>query len=181
MALICSIAYDLERNLGRAYREILERLKPEDHCVFLDHDACWTTRDWYKQILTAIDRYPDAGLFGAMCNRIGNKEQVPDGVPKCHDMAAHREFGLELQQKYGSEGIDVTNGHVLSGVVLCIPAAARAGLKIPDGFFGVDNEMHRAVRRMGKRVYILRGLYVQHWYRGDGVGHVNAPKARRTV
>jgi GT2 family glycosyltransferase len=180
MALICSIAYDLNRNLGGAYREILERLKPEDHCVFLDHDACWTTRDWYKQILQAIERYPDAGLFGAVTNRIGNKDQVVAGAPAGHDMAAHRIFGKALQDKHGSEALDVTDGHVLSGVVLCIPAAARAGLKIPDGFFGVDNEMHRAVKRAGKRVYLLRGLYVQHWYRGDGVGHASAPKAART-
>lgn len=179
MALIVSIAYDTERNLGRAYREIIERLKPEDDCCFLDHDACWTTRDWYQQLQAAIKRYPNAGLFGAVTNRIGNKEQVVPGAPAGHDMAAHRRFGLELQTKHGSEGTDVTDGRMLSGVVLCIPAAARAaGFRISDGFFGVDNAMHREARRLGKRVYLLRGLYVQHWYRGAGEKHVNAPKAR---
>jgi GT2 family glycosyltransferase len=178
--LVTAIAYDVERNLGRAYREILARLPPEDHCVFLDHDACWTTRDWYKQILKAIERYPDAGLFGAVTNRIGNKDQVVAGAPSGHDMAPHRIFGKALQDKHGTDATDVTDGHVLSGVVLCIPSAARSVIQIPNGFFGIDNEMHRAVRRAGKRVYLLRGLYVYHWYRGDGVGHVNAPKAPRT-
>lgn len=178
--LVAAIAYDVERNLGRAYREILSRLKPEDDCVFLDHDAIWTTRDWYPQFQAAIKRYPDAGLFGAVTNRIGNKQQVVPGAPAGHDMAAHRRFGLELQQKYGTDALDVTDGHVLSGVVLCIPAAVRAaGFQIPDGFFGVDNAMHREARRLGRRVYLLRGLYVQHFYRGDGVGHPGAPKAKR--
>ena len=176
--LIAAIAYDAERNLGRAYREILARLQPEDHCVFLDHDAVWTTRDWHGQLLEAIERYPDGALFGAMTNRIGNKEQIPSGAPAGHDMLEHRRFGLELQQKYGSEAIDVSSKHMLSGVVLCIPARARASLPIADGFFGVDNQMHRDARRLGK-VYLLRGLYVQHFYRGDGVGHTNAPRARK--
>lgn len=177
--LITAIAYDLERNLGRAYREIVARLRPEDHVAFLDHDAVWTTPTWYQQLLEAIARYPDGALFGAMTNRIGNRQQIPPGAPAGHDMAAHRSFGQELQDRFGSEAIDVTNAHLLSGVVLCMPAAARAKLPIADGFFGVDNELHRAARRVGK-VYLLRGLYVQHWYRGAGEKHVNAPKAKRS-
>jgi hypothetical protein len=35
------------------------------------------------------------------------------------------------------------------------------------------------VKRLGKRIYLLKGLYVQHWYRGDGVGHPGAPKAKK--
>lgn len=177
--LVTAIAYDLERNLGRAYREILERLRPEDHCVFLDHDACWTTRDWYRTLLQAIERYPNAGLFGAMTNRIGNKEQIPQGVPAGHDMAVHRAFGQELEQKHGSDAIDVTDRHLLSGVVMCFTAPAIARLKVADGFFGVDNQAHRDVKRMGLRIYLLRGLYVQHWYRGDGRGHHGAPRAAK--
>lgn len=177
--LIAAIAYDLERNLGRAYRETLARLRPEDHCVFIDHDAIWTTRDWYRLLLEAIARYPDAGLFGAMTNRIGNKQQIPRGAPPGHDMQAHRRFGKELQDAHGSDAIDVTNAHLLSGVVLCIPAETRRVLPIADGMMGVDNQMHRDVRRLGKRVYLLRGLYVQHHYRADGVGHVNPPRAAK--
>lgn len=178
--LVTTIAYDLERNLGRAYREHLLRLKPGDHIAFLDHDACWTTRDWYPQILQAIDRYPDAGLFGAVTNRIGNKQQIAPGFPPGHDMGAHRVFGAQLQQKYGTEAEDVTAKHLLSGVVLIFTAPIIPRLKILDGFFGVDNEVHKEVRRLGRRVYLLRGLYVQHWYRGGGEKHVNAPKAKKT-
>lgn len=175
--LITATAYDLERNLGRAYREIVARLRPDDHCVFLDHDAIWTTRDWYPLLLEAIKRYPNAGLFGAMTNRIGNKEQIPPGVPAGHDMAAHRKFGQELRARYGTEAIDITDKHLLSGVVMCFTAPVLQKLQIVDGFFGVDNQVHRDVRRMNKRVLLLRGLYVQHWYRGDGVGHEGAPRA----
>jgi GT2 family glycosyltransferase len=179
MALITAIAYDVEKNLGRAYREIVARLQPEDHVVFLDHDAIWTTRDWYKILLQAIERYPDAGLFGAMTNRIGNKEQIPPGAPAGHDLLVHRKFGLELQQRHGTDAVDITGKHLLSGVVMCFTAPVLKNLIFSDGFFGVDNNAHRDVRSLGKRVYLLKGLYVQHLYRADGIGHVGAPKAQR--
>jgi hypothetical protein len=35
------------------------------------------------------------------------------------------------------------------------------------------------VKRLGKKILLLRGLYVQHFYRADGVGHKDAPKAKR--
>jgi GT2 family glycosyltransferase len=178
VALITAIAYDVERNLGAAYREIISRLRPEDHIVFLDHDAIFTTRTWFSQLLAAIERYPDAALFGAMTNRIGNKEQIPRGAPAGHDMVAHRAFGAELQKQHGTDAIDVTGKHLLSGVVLCLTARARASVSPVDGFYGVDNQLHRDARRVGK-VYLLRGLYVQHWYRADGIGHPGAPKASR--
>ncbi len=178
--LVTAIAYDLKRNLGGAYREHLDRLKPGDHCCFLDHDAIWTTRDWYPRLLEAIARYPDAGLFGAMTNRIGNKQQIAPGAPPGHDMAAHRLFGEAQLKRFGTEAIDITSAHLLSGVVMLFTAKAISKIKISDGFFGVDNEAHKEVRRAGLRVYLLRGLYVQHWYRGDGVKHENAPKAKKT-
>lgn len=179
--LITAIAYDLDRNLGRAYNEIASRLRPDDHVCFLDHDAVFTTYDWFRQLSEAIERYPDAGLFGAMTNRIGNKQQIAPGAPASHDTAAHRAFGAKLMAEHGSAAIDVTNKHLLSGVVLCFPRMGRSGIRFADGFFGVDNQVHRDVRSSGKRVYLLPGLYVQHWYRGAGEKHENAPRATKTT
>lgn len=178
--LITAIAYDLERNLGRSYRENVARLRPGDDVCFLDHDAVFTTREWYPQLLGAIERYPDAGLFGAVTNRIGNKQQIAPGAPGGHDMLEHRQFGELLRRQHGTDAIDVTNKHLLSGVVLCFTSRALERVIFLDGFFGVDNEVHRDVRAAGLRIYLLPGLYVQHWYRGAGEKHENAPKARRS-
>jgi GT2 family glycosyltransferase len=178
MALITAIAYDLERDLGRAYGEIAARLRPEDHIAFIDHDAMWTTRDWYPQLLAAIERYPDAGLFGAVTNRIGNKQQIAPGAPAGHDIREHRLFGEALQKQHGTDAIDVTNRHMLSGVLLCFTAPAIARIKFASGFFGIDNQAHRDVAKFA-RVLLLPGLYLYHWYRADGRGHENAPKAVR--
>lgn len=179
MALVTAIAYDTERDLGHAYNEIMGRLSPGDWACFLDHDAVFTTRDWYKQILDAIAAYPEAGLFTAVTNRIGRKSQIPPGAPTGHDMAEHRKFGAELADKHGHTAKDITRESPLSGVVMILSVETwRKMGGFASGFFGVDNRAHRDVARFA-RVMLLPGLYVYHWYRGDGVGHENAPKASK--
>lgn len=179
MALIVTIAYDVERNLGRAYNATMERLRPGDWCCFLDHDAVFTTRDWYPQILEAIGRYPEAGLFGAVTNRIGRKTQIAPGAPASHDMREHRAFGAALAAKHGSTARDVTRESPISGVVMILSREAWEKMgQFKDGFFGVDNRAHHDVARNGMRVLLLEGLYVYHWYRADGVGHDGAPRAQ---
>ena len=179
--LVTAIAYDVERDLGRAYNEIMGRMLPADWVCLLDHDAVFTTRDWYKQLLSAIDANPDAGLFAAVTNRIGRKSQIAPGCPDGHDMRAHRAFGQRLLEQHGHTVRDITRDSPISGVVmvLSVDTWERMG-GFSSGFFGVDNNAHRAVAKTGRKVLLLPGLYVQHWYRGDGVGHDGAPKAIRS-
>jgi GT2 family glycosyltransferase len=178
MALVTAIAYDLDRNLGRAYNDIMVRLFPGDWCCFLDHDATWTTVEWYRQLLEAIAKYPDAGIFAAVTNRIGRKTQIPQSAPAGHDMRDHRAFGKALFEKYGSTAKDITQESPISGVVMCLSRETWGKIRgFRSGFFGVDNYAHIDVRSAGLKVYLMPGLYVQHWYRGDGVGHKNAPRA----
>lgn len=181
MALIASIAYDVERNLGRAYNQIMGRIQPQDWAVFLDHDAVFTTREWYPQILAAIEANPNAGLITAVTNRIGRKQQIAPGAPAGHDMLEHRAFGARLLAQHGSSVRDVTNDSPISGVVMAMSKDTWTRIQFfKDGFFGVDNRAHRDVARAGRRVLLMPGLYVQHFYRADGVGHENAPRAAKS-
>lgn len=180
--LIASIAFDTERNLGRAYNRMMQRLEADDWCVFLDHDAIWTTRFWYSQLLAAIAANPDGGLFTACTNRIGRKEQIAPGCPQGHDMREHFAFGDRLYHQCGSSVRDMTGGNPISGVVMCLSKSTWEKMGgFSEGFFGVDNNAHWAMKRIGKKVYLLPGLYVYHWYRADGRGHRGAPRARKRV
>jgi GT2 family glycosyltransferase len=179
VALITAIAYDVERDLGRAYNATMERLRPGDWGCFLDHDALFTTRSWYPQILEAIAANPNAGLITGMTNRIGRKTQISKGCPTGHDIREHFAFGAAQKERYGSTVIDVTNQSPISGVLMALSRETweRMG-RFKSGFFGVDNSAHRDVAKFA-RVFMMPGLYLYHWYRGDGVGHPGAPKASR--
>jgi GT2 family glycosyltransferase len=180
--LFTAIAFDAEKNLGRAYNEVMSRLLPDDWVVFIDHDALWTTRDWYRQLTAVIAASPDAGLITAVTNRVGpcSRRQISPGAPKGHDMREHFAFGAKQRDRYKNSLEDVTKGPVISGVVMCLSRSTWQEMGgFASGFFGVDNDAHRAICALGKRIYLMRGLYVYHWYRADGVGHPHAPTAKR--
>lgn len=164
MNLLCCIPYKPHGNLGAAYNDFMSRLANDEWAVFIDHDAAFTTPDWHKQLLQAIAAHPNAGLFTAKTNRIGNPMQR-DTTVQGHDMRAHRAHGKTLAGR--TSVTDVTGlPQLISGVVMCLSKRTweRVG-GFCDGFLGVDNDMHRKCMQAGLRVYILNGLYVYHWYR----------------
>jgi len=175
--LIAAIAYDPSRNLGRAYNDVMRRLDDDDWACFIDHDAMFTTRDWYHQLTRVAELMPAVGLFTCVTNRIGNQEQIATGCPLSHDIIAHRIYGQVRADKYGYGYRSAQ--YPISGVMMMLSKRVwmmTGGFK--NGFLGVDNAMHRSVRDIGKEVAILEGVYVYHWYRADGKGHPGAMAAR---
>lgn len=174
--LITAIAFDRERNLGNAYNEVMARLYINDWACFIDHDALFTTREWYQQLTLAIESYPLAGMFTAVTNRVGNPSQVPLDCPIGHNMLDHFMYGKRLYNRYGSLAHDITRGRLISGVLMCLSKRTWLDMgKFKSGFLGVDNRAHKDIAALGRSVYILPGLYLYHWYRADGVNHINPP------
>jgi len=169
--ILTLIPFSPEKDLGAAYNAAMKRLRSGDWAVFLDHDAMFTTYGWHSQIAEAIKRHPDAWVFTCMTNRIMCKWQKVAGADRCgHDIMHHRRLGGRLAAAHGSTAVKVTGRTPLSGVLMVVSFDRwKAGLRFESGFFGVDNALHLLCRRKGGEVYLLRGLYVYHWYRGDGV------------
>jgi GT2 family glycosyltransferase len=168
-------AYDLDRDLARAYDEAFERLRDDDWACFVDHDAMFTTYDWFRQLARVVEAAPPStGMVTAVTNRIGCVHQRAPGAPRTHDYAEHRRFGAELAERHGDRLSDVTHLSPISGVVMLIPKRAWAAIgRPPSGFLGVDNWIHLSMRKAGWRVFLMPGLYVYHWYRADGAEHLS--------
>lgn len=158
------------KNLGRAYNLCMERLHEEDWACFIDHDACFTTPTWYQQLESIVAECPEPCVLTAKTNRVGSPwQRVPDIDPREHSMIEHRRIGRHLADQYGTTLTDVTDQGLMSGVVILLAKKTWRQLGgFRDGFLGVDNELHQAARDQGLRVYLMEGLYVYHWYRGDG-------------
>lgn len=165
---------DAERaiNLGWTYNQYMELLPNEDDwACFLDHDAMYTTHNWYNQLESIIEKYPDYGLFTSKTNRISNGAQITYGVGKhIHDMKFHRAKGYELQEEYFDLVTEMPR--TISGVVMLTKKAvwkAAGGFK--DGFLGVDSNYDGRVRAAGYKVGLMEGVFVYHWYR-EKVAHL---------
>ena len=163
-------------NLGWAYNNFMNLVGDDDWVCFLDHDATFTTMYWYHQLEDIIKEHTDVGLFTALTNRIGQPAQVIDSVDKeNHDISYHRKIGKKIQQEHFTSITPFNNPEVLlSGVVILISKKtwkATGGFK--DGFLRVDRDMHERCIDNNIKVGLMNGVYVYHWYRGDGdVSHL---------
>ncbi len=159
-------------NLGHAYNEQMKRLDDDDWACFIDHDACFTTRQWYRQLEAITQRLDGPAVLTAMTNRVGSRWQIAPGVdPNNHSMEYHRAIGEKLMGEHGAKLTDVTDHPLMSGVVILLSKNTWKLLGgFEDGFLGVDNAIHQAARDKGFKVYLMEGLYVYHWYRADTGG-----------
>ncbi|PAX60499.1 hypothetical protein [Brunnivagina elsteri] len=162
-----------DKNIGAVYNNFMNMIPDADWACFLDHDAMFTTLDWYKQLEDIVESlsvsHHDAGLLTVCTNRIGNFEQIIQGIePQNHDIYYHRKIGKQRQIEYGNSLRECE--HLISGVVILISKDVwKKTSGFADGFLGVDNDIDRKIRELGYKSYIIDGVYCYHWYRADGI------------
>ena len=163
------IAYAKDGNLGNAYNEAITMVGESDWVCFLDHDAMFTTTDWYGQLYDIVNDNPTYGMFACMTNRIGMKYQIYKEVDQNnHDIRYHRQFGKQVQSQFRTEVLDITGSPPLSGVVMLISKQTWTTVNgYKDGFLGLDNDIHFRCRDANIKVGLMAGVYVYHWYRAD--------------
>lgn len=167
-----------ETNLGAYYNSEMARVKIDDWVCFIDDDAIFTTGKWLEQLHEYVDKYPHAGMFTCCTNRVYNKRQLVNGaMNESHDMRDHRLIGKRLANNFYTD-VEILNANAaISGVLMMIKKRVWKNCRFSEGFFGVDNQIHRDLAKQGYKVYLMKGLYVYHWYRGDG-DHTHVKKMR---
>ena len=168
-----------EKNLGCAYNNFMEILPNDnDWGCFIDHDAMFTTEDWYKQIDKIIHIHRKVGAFGVRTNRVGYRWQMIGNIDiDSNDLQYHRNIGKQLQKKYYSR---ISTGKVtdefgyyrpsqFSGVVILIQKKIwkQIGGFKESGFIGVDDDLRSKLFKHKIAFAIMDGIYVYHWYRHD--------------
>lgn len=176
MQIFTMTPFAKDRNLGGAYNECMALLPDGGWAAFLDHDAGFTTREWYGQICEAVAFQPRA-MFTAMTNRIASSwQRAAESDPNNHDMAYHRKLGAARLAKRTL--LDATTTKGIGGVLMVISKEAwrDVGGFVP-GMFCVDHNMHFAHAKAGRSVYVIESLYLYHWRRANGDTIVETPKA----
>lgn len=90
------------KNIGCAYNKFMDVLPHDnDYACFIDHDAMFTTSDWYPQMNAIVEAHPDVGAFGCRTNRNGHTFQLVGNIDmNNHDISYHRTIGSYLQKEY---------------------------------------------------------------------------------
>lgn len=163
-------------DLGHAYNRCMALIPEGDWACFIDHDVFFTTKVWFRQIEEAIQQQPDAGMFCAFTNRLSaSKSQWQMiGDPTEEDVKALRVYGGKIERRFGARLREVTTDKQRkglqpnSGFFMVISKATWTLIGgAPHGKGQVDYAIHRAIEKAGKKIYLIEGLFLYHWFRPD--------------
>lgn len=166
-----NIPWNTDKNIGIAYNSFMKMLNDEDYACFIDADACFTTYYFGKQLEDIVREYPECGFFTGRTNRVGCKWQVYiRSDARSNDIKYHRIIGEKLYNNNYKDCIDRSNEGVMSGVLMLIRKSTwkKVGGFLEDGMLGVDNDFHNKCIANDEKLYLMKGVYVYHWYRGGG-------------
>ena len=157
--------------IGSGYNEALTQHDENDWLAVIDHDAMFTTGNWYQQMVKVIEDNPNCkGLTGRV-NRMATEEQMILGIdPNNMDYAYHRRLGKHLSEKYyGQSNCIKTPGH-FSGTFWAVHIGTMRKL---GGFdetgqqLKCDNLLQAKIVNAGYEFRVCNGIYIFHWYRFD--------------
>jgi len=174
------IPYSLEKNLVYEYNYEMSRIpKDDDFGFFLDHDVLMTTYFWKKQINEVVNKYPECSMFLATCNRLNEMSihQRIANLKDTNDIEYHREVGQLRWDEYGVEIIDysIPKPCHFSGFLMLIRKSLWkkiGGFKAwneKSNILGIDSRLHQDLYEAGEKVYVMKGIYLYHWYRGGNL------------
>lgn len=163
------VTYSLDKKLAPYYNGVMAMYPDEDFVVLCDGDSMFTLNDFGHKIKEVIDANPEYGLFTCLTNRVACPYQVVRGMEQEERMNEHWRLGKELWEKNGTKVIDITNEQLLSGVLMCISVKEfnETGGFSGGAMLGVDNSIHAAFAASGKKVGLMLGIYVMHYYRNN--------------
>lgn len=157
--------YALDKNLGAAYNDAMEMIpSDEDYGAIQDADTMFLTPDFGTQIYEIVKKHPEAGMFTCLTNRVGNLAQCYNGrISGKSDIAYHRRLAYNLKNKYGNNVIAL--GKPISGLLMIMQKKVWKKYHYPNGLLGVDNKISAKLLRNGMPIYLMKGVYMFHYYR----------------
>jgi len=165
------VAWGDDKNLSGYYnREVLSLPHEDDWVIFQDRDVWWPHPHYMKQIEEVIQNHgKNFDLFTCMTNKVGTAYQVNPRMQKIEDSKEHYKCAVSMWRGHGARIEDITSRSPISGMVIIVKKALLTqGRKLKDGLLlGADNEFHYIAQESNKRIGLIKGVYVWHYYRGN--------------
>lgn len=167
--LIMTVPYAVNKKVGIAYNRIMQKL--DGWVGFADHDIFFANPNWYELFQNAIDKLGQkAGFITCVTNRIGCQLQKQPKVDRNnHDIHYHKKIAKQVYDESRDEIVDITDSQFpLSALVFVTHKNAwqKAG-GFSEKHIGCDSDYCGKLKRNGYRLFIIKGLYVYHWYRAN--------------
>lgn len=158
--------YSLGKNLGKAYNQYMALLpNDEDWGCLLDGDTCFLTPNYGHQISYIVNKHPEVGMFTCLTNRVGNLPQCfRNQISADPDIRVHKRIAHQLQLE-NYEKVSELKGSI-SGLMMLIQKKTWKEFPFANsGIIGVDNDISRRLLKANKKVMLMEGIYMFHYYR----------------
>jgi GT2 family glycosyltransferase len=168
MRIFYCTPFSIEKNLGKVYNEYVQNLTHEnDWIFFIDGDVMFLTPDWGNHIQDLVNKYPDVGILTATTNRVGCLQQCYQGK-RSDDLNILNHYKIAKELKENSYWNVKEINRIISGHMF---GFSRKTWEEVGGFtenqeiLHVDNKFSQKVLQSGKKILLMEGLYVFHFYR----------------
>lgn len=165
-----------KKDLAQSYRHYMELIPDKDWAVLMDHDIFITTKQWFRVCESAIERYPNAGMFTCLTSRHLRphraKWKVFPGLNNCFDVRRLASIGEALYKKQKNKFKEVTTteqrngGNYTTGYFMLIRKAAWSIIEPyvkQHGRGNIDHSIHKEMEKAGLKIYLMEGLLVFHY------------------
>lgn len=163
------VPWTFDKNLSGFYNDkIMSLPNDNDWVMFTDRDTYFPNPDYGKHIERIIDKHgKNYGLFTCVTNRVGTGYQCVKNAWTIEKGIAHEEKSKSLWYAHGVLVEDITNNSPISGMMMLVQKKLLVeGRLLKDGLLlGADNELHYIAKESGKKVGLMKGVYIYHYYR----------------
>ena len=159
--------YSLEKNIGKSYNNYCNLVPNDsDWICLVDADVMFLTHNFGHQLNDIIEKYPNVGLFTCYTNRIGNSLQLYNNeFSKNPNILYHREIAKKLQKENYFKLKPLHQ--FISGHLMMFKKQTWLDVNKFDeeGMLTIDNKFSYRVKKNGKQIMLMEGVYVFHYYR----------------
>lgn len=169
-----SIPYCADQNFLEAInREFDLVTNPKDWMVIMDGDTMFLQSDFGTQLQEYIEKYPNTGMFTSYASRCSYHYQVPEGVDQENPSIIYHKIISDRQRAENSVNAIRINTRIAGHLMMIrkdtwisiYPEVKRRVSVKNKKVLGVDTQISWAVIKSGRKILLMKGVYVLHYFR----------------
>lgn len=164
--MIFHITPYLTGDIGKGINDTIREL-PEDSWICLrDIDTIFLLPEQPAWLEDVVNSNPPFDLIGASCNRLGDTYQLYNAeCSEDTDISHHIDIARSERLVWGDNIEEVPNGVHLAGFFLLFRKSLWNEYPFEERSIQFDLIFSRTLHENGKRLGLLRGMYLFHTYR----------------
>lgn len=164
--MIFHITPYLTGDIGKGINDTIREL-PEDSWICLrDIDTMFLLPEQPMWLESLVRSNPSYDVIGASCNRLGSTYQLfNDEVSEDPDIRNHIEIAKYAHANWGNNIEEVPLGVPLAGFFLLFRKSLWNEIPFEERSIQFDLIFSNTLHEQGKRLGLLRGIYLFHTYR----------------